>query len=305
MASKMVKPAVAAVASSGMAVSLLALYDYKTMSPMRKLHGWSVDSCKLRYRNQFLAPKREFDMVALSQYNGETRSEIYFSAGGIVWDVTMSDSFAPQKGQYSCFAGRDSTLPLVHMQLDARQVNRSDKWKTLTEKDQKSLNSWVVYFDEKYPRAGVLREWVRDEDYAETQRRFLEENGRRPGVITAPSGLQMEIVQSAQDGAKAVETDSTLIELHYRGYRPDGFVFGDSRNEGAARLRLTPNDTIPGWKEALRLMREGERRLLYLPSSLGYGSKGREPFIAPESTLVFDVEVFRVVGEAPTAPNRS
>merc|ERR1712196_725283 len=101
---------------------------------------------------------------------------------------------------------------------------------------------------------------------------------------------------------KAVDTDNTLVELHFVGRRSDGLVFSDSRSEGGARLRLTPNDMIPGWKEALRLMKEGERRLLYIPAALAYGSGGREPFIPPGSTLVFDVELFRVVGEASTSP---
>eukprot|EP00746_Dinoflagellata_sp_MGD_P083512 gnl/MRDRNA2_/MRDRNA2_332407_c0_seq1.p1 gnl/MRDRNA2_/MRDRNA2_332407_c0~~gnl/MRDRNA2_/MRDRNA2_332407_c0_seq1.p1 ORF type:complete len:277 (-),score=35.76 gnl/MRDRNA2_/MRDRNA2_332407_c0_seq1:17-778(-) len=242
-------------------------------------------------------------MAALAEYNGKSRQECYFSAGGVIWDVSTSESFA-QKGPYSCFAGRDSTLPLVHMQLDARMANRSDKWKEMTEKDHQSLSSWMRYFDEKYRRVGVLREWVRGEEYTDTQQRFLEENGKKLGVATLPSGLQFETLHPALEGAKAVETDKTLVELHFVGRRSDGLVFSDSRSNDGARLRLTPNDMIPGCKEALRLMKEGERRLLYIPAALAYGSKGCEPFIPPGSALVFDVEVFRVVGETPDSSIR-
>ena len=123
---------------------------------------------------------------------------------------------------------------------------------------------------------------------------FLEENGKRPGVITNPSGLQYELI-SAGSGDKPVIADVVLV--HYRGSTIDGSVFDTTHDKGTP-IEIPLDRVIPGWSEGLRMMREGEKAMLYIPPNLAYGERGAGPAIGPHSVIIFEVELLSIVDTA-------
>ncbi len=120
---------------------------------------------------------------------------------------------------------------------------------------------------------------------------FLSENAKREGVKTTASGLQYEVLE-AGNGAQPTATD--MVEVHYTGKLIDGTVF-DSSVERGVPATFGVTQVIPGWVEALQLMREGDSWRLYIPSDLAYGSNGAGGIIGPDMTLIFDVKLLRVI----------
>ncbi|MBK5720067.1 FKBP-type peptidyl-prolyl cis-trans isomerase [Dysgonomonas sp. Marseille-P4677] len=120
---------------------------------------------------------------------------------------------------------------------------------------------------------------------------FLAINGKRPGVVTLPSGLQYEILKEG-NGAKPKATDQ--VKCHYHGTLIDGTVF-DSSVERGQPATFGVNQVIPGWVEALQLMPTGSKWKLFIPSNLAYGPAGAGQAIEPNSTLVFEVEILDIV----------
>ena len=121
-------------------------------------------------------------------------------------------------------------------------------------------------------------------------KKYLEENGKRVEVKTLPSGLQYEVITEG-DGPMPKSTDR--VEVHYTGKLIDGTVFDSSVDRGApATFGVT--QVTPGWVEALQLMKAGSKWRLFIPSQLAYGPQGAGP-IGPNSTLIFDVELLRVL----------
>ena len=121
-------------------------------------------------------------------------------------------------------------------------------------------------------------------------KKFLEENGKRVEVNVTPSGLQYEVLQEGT-GKQPVASDS--VTVHYTGKLIDGTVF-DSSVERGVPATFGVTQVIPGWVEALQLMKEGAKWRLFIPSQLAYGPQGAGNIIGPNSTLIFDVELIKV-----------
>ena len=120
---------------------------------------------------------------------------------------------------------------------------------------------------------------------------FLEENKKRPGIVTLPSGLQYEVINEGT-GKKPKATDQ--VRCHYEGTLVDGTLFDSSIQRGEPAV-FGVNQVIPGWVEALQLMSEGAKWKLYIPSDLGYGARGAGEMIPPLRPLVFGVELLEVL----------
>lgn len=120
---------------------------------------------------------------------------------------------------------------------------------------------------------------------------FLENNGKREGVVTTKSGLQYEILTEGT-GRSPKATDK--VRCHYEGRLINGDVFDSSykRNQPAD---FGLNQVIPGWTEGVQLMKEGAKFRFYIPYLLGYGEQGAGSSIPPYSTLIFDVELIKVL----------
>lgn len=119
---------------------------------------------------------------------------------------------------------------------------------------------------------------------------FLTENGTRAEVKTTPSGLQYEVLEEGT-GRQPAATDR--VTVHYTGKLIDGTVF-DSSEERGEPATFGVNQVIPGWVEALQLMKEGARWRLFIPSALAYGPNGAGGVIGPNQTLIFDVQLLKV-----------
>ena len=125
---------------------------------------------------------------------------------------------------------------------------------------------------------------------AEAGKKFLEENKEKEGVVETASGLQYKVITEGQ-GEKPGASD--FVTTHYEGKTIDGKIFDSSykRNEPA---NFPVNGVIAGWTEALQLMSVGSTYELYIPSELAYGKQGAGADIAPNSTLIFKVELLAV-----------
>lgn len=120
---------------------------------------------------------------------------------------------------------------------------------------------------------------------------FLAENAKRDGIHITKSGLQYEVLES---GNGAQPTANDRVEVHYTGKLIDGTVFDSSIERGVPAM-FGVTQVIPGWVEALQLMREGDSWRLYIPSDLAYGPNGAGGLIGPDATLIFDVQLLRVI----------
>lgn len=120
---------------------------------------------------------------------------------------------------------------------------------------------------------------------------FLMENGKRVEVQTLPSGLQYEVI--AEGEGESPKADDQVM-VHYEGRLIDGTVFDSSIDRGEpATFGVT--QVIPGWVEALQLMKPGAKWRLFIPSALAYGPQGAGGIIGPNQTLIFDVELLKVI----------
>lgn len=122
-------------------------------------------------------------------------------------------------------------------------------------------------------------------------KKFLDENKKRENVVTLPSGLQYEIIKEG-NGEKPKATDK--VKCHYHGTLTNGQVFDSSVQRGEPAV-FGVNQVIPGWVEALQMMPVGSKWKLYIPSELAYGERGAGDAIAPNSALVFEVELLDIV----------
>ena len=120
---------------------------------------------------------------------------------------------------------------------------------------------------------------------------FLAENAKREGIKVTATGLQYEVLESG-NGAQPTANDK--VEVHYTGKLIDGTVFDSSVERGVPAM-IGVTQVIPGWVEALQLMIEGDKWRLYIPSDLAYGPNGAGGVIGPNATLIFDVELLRVI----------
>lgn len=120
---------------------------------------------------------------------------------------------------------------------------------------------------------------------------FLKENAQKPGVITTESGLQYEIIKEGKGPKPTLESS---VRVHYHGTLVDGTVFDSSVQRGEP-IEFPVTGVIPGWTEALQLMPQGSKWKLYIPHELAYGPRGAGGVIAPYSTLIFEVDLLRVL----------
>lgn len=136
------------------------------------------------------------------------------------------------------------------------------------------------------------KEEARMAEMAQAGRDFLASNASEPGVTTTASGLQYQVLTSADDAAAPRPTASDTVSVHYHGTFIDGTVF-DSSVERGEPISFPLNGVIAGWTEGVQLMKVGDSYRFFIPSDLGYGPQGAGP-IPPNTTLIFDVELLGI-----------
>lgn len=119
---------------------------------------------------------------------------------------------------------------------------------------------------------------------------FLAANKKKPGIKTTASGLQYKVLK---EGTGPVPKKTDTVSTHYRGTLLDGTEFDSSiaRNEPAT---FPVTGVIPGWTEALQLMKVGSKWQLFIPAELAYRDQGAGADIGPNAVLVFDIELLGI-----------
>ncbi|MEP5230530.1 MAG: FKBP-type peptidyl-prolyl cis-trans isomerase [Alloalcanivorax sp.] len=133
----------------------------------------------------------------------------------------------------------------------------------------------------------------------EASEKFLADNAERDGVTVTDSGMQYEVLASGEEGAASPTLNDT-VEVHYHGTLPDGTVF-DSSVERDQPATFGLQQIIPGWQEALPMMKEGDKWKIVLPPSLAYGEQGAGGDIGPNQVLIFEIELLDVKGSGDEA----
>ncbi len=170
--------------------------------------------------------------------------------------------------------------------LGIKDVITGEKPKLTDEEAKKVMMAWQqeMMNKQKQDMSGKVEE---NQKLGET---FLAENKTREGVVTTESGLQYKILKEGSGPSPAV-TDK--VTVHYHGMLIDGTVFDSSVDRGQP-ASFPVNGVIPGWVEALQLMKTGAKWKLFIPPALAYGERGAGNVIGPHATLIFDVELLSI-----------
>lgn len=120
--------------------------------------------------------------------------------------------------------------------------------------------------------------------------KYLEENAKKSGVKVTPSGVQYEVI-TAGNGKTPVDGDN--VTIHYTGTFVDGKEFDSSVRNGQP-VTYPVNGFTPGFSEALKMMKEGDKWRVVIPSDLAYGPAGFQGVIPPNAVLIFELELLKV-----------
>ena len=221
----------------------------------------------------------------------------------------VGSAFTNDKDKVSYSIGVDIGRTLQRLQLDLNQdalkQGISDilgnKPTALSDQElQQTLQAFQQQMMQKQ-QASIAKKQEEMKSTAEKNKadgkKFLEDNAKKAGVKTLPSGLQYKVVKEGT-GEKPKDTD--IVETNYRGTLIDGKEF-DSSDKNGGPVSFPVSGVIKGWSEALKLMPVGSKWEIYVPSELAYGDEGAGEDIAPGSTLVFQVELLKIKKEGAAA----
>lgn len=155
------------------------------------------------------------------------------------------------------------------------KVPTTEEFKAIDTQTQSYMREVQAFSKENSPEALTHR--TMGKKYIEN---LLEKD---PKFIQAPSGLVYKILEPGK-GKQFVETDK--IRVMYKGTHVDGNTFDQSKEP----IAFAPNQVVPGFREALLMMRPGAKMIAVLPYNLAYGDRGAGGAIKPYETLVFEIE---------------
>ena len=130
---------------------------------------------------------------------------------------------------------------------------------------------------------------------AASNQKFLADNAAKPGVTKTADGLQYRVLKAGH--GKSPQYADDQVTVTYKGWMINGKVFDQTKPGKTATFPA--GELIPGWIEALSLMKEGDSWELVIPSELGYGERGAGGDIPPNQTLVFDMNLIKVTPAQP------
>jgi len=206
------------------------------------------------------APKLE------TQKQKESYSIGYQVGLSMMKDGVDVDSEVFMQGLQDAVAGKDGLLSMEEMQnliVERREKLRQAQMQKIQEERAKNAQETVD---------------------------FLEENGKKEGIITTESGLQYKILREG-DGASPKEDDT--VTVNYRGTFIDGEEF-DSSYAREKPQTFQANGVIKGWTEALQMMKVGSKWEIYVPPDLAYGRGGLGQRIPPNKLLIFKIELLSI-----------
>lgn len=172
----------------------------------------------------------------------------------------------------------------------AQGLEQALKGETATLSDEEMIQV-LTEFKKKIESNQLVQLQQQAAENAKSGQIFLAENAKRSDIKTTKSGLQYQVLK--QGKGKSPKAKST-VEVHYEGQLLDGTVFDSSfARDKPASFQLT--QVITGWQEGLSLMQPGSRYRFFIPAHLAYGEIGAGDRIAPNSTLIFDIELIRII----------
>ncbi len=163
----------------------------------------------------------------------------------------------------------------------------------------KDLNMFLRTFFQKQQMAKVKAQQEKAAKEAEAKfghikkagEAFLAANKNKEGVKTTQSGLQYIVLKEGK-GEQVKAT--SRIKIHYHGTTIDGKVF-DSTVDKKQPYESLASQFIAGFSEGLQLMKEGSKYKFFIPQELAYKAQQRGELIKPFSTLIFEVEILKII----------
>lgn len=157
---------------------------------------------------------------------------------------------------------------------------------------------------------------IYDEKYAPVKAdkvKYLE--GIKATATKSDTGLAYKIIKQ---GTGKKPADGSTFYIHYAGYLEDGSLFDSSVEEVAKAYgkydagRASQNGynpfpfqagkkdgLIPGFLEGINNLSFGDKAVIFIPSKLGYGERGAGGVIPPNANIIFEVEIFEALPNAP------
>lgn len=217
-----------------------------------------------------------------------------FIISSVTFAATINNK-SPQQDQlgysYGYVMGRSNADTLKDINLDAfiqglKQGSLGQKAILSDEEMAKALTQYKQKSEAKqledFQRIAMIN--------AKIGETFLSENAKKSDVVVTKSGLQYQILKS---GTGKIPKAISKVKVNYEGRLLNGTVFDSSiaRNQS---VDFQVNQVIQGWTEGLQLMPEGSQYRFFIPAKLAYGEIGSGDVIAPNSTLIFDIELLNV-----------
>ena len=190
-------------------------------------------------------------------------------------------------GQQLKQMGLKGTLVINDFAASITDVLEGNDLKVSHQEGQKIVNAFFQELEQKLNAAKAAAGKAAKEEGS----KFLAENAKKDGIIVTKSGLQYEVLTEGT-GKKPKATDT--VRCHYEGRLLDGTVF-DSSYKRNAPADFGLQQVIAGWTEGVQLMAEGAKYRFYIPYMLAYGEGGAGASIPPFATLIFDVELIKVL----------
>jgi FKBP-type peptidyl-prolyl cis-trans isomerase FklB len=214
---------------------------------------------------------------------------------GSLWakEITTKSSEAEQIGySFGYLMGRSNADTLQGIDLDAfsQGLKAAASGQTSSLSDEEMAQVLTEFKRQNDARELILLK-QKAEKNAKIGQAFLQENAKKPGVKTTKSGLQYLVLQPGKGKSPGA---SSNVRVHYEGRLIDGTVF-DSSIARQQPVDFQTTQVISGWTEGLQLMKEGAKYRFFIPADLAYGQIGSGDVIEPNSTLIFDVELLKII----------
>jgi len=199
---------------------------------------------------------------------------------------TLGVNLARQLGDVRPLCEDNNELAIVAKGLLDAIIGRieDDEQKILLKRRGTDLNELIT------ERAKIIQKRIE-----ESGRLILKEMSEQDDVIVLPSGVVVHPLESGPDGTDGVRPSlSSTVKVHYHGTLSDGTVFDSTLNKDPVTFAL--GQVIPGWREALQKMHDGETAMIGIPPEMGYGPDGTPDGRIPGgATLFFKVQLVQVL----------
>lgn len=192
--------------------------------------------------------------------------------------------------------------PELGAEIDKQLISRGfeEALADQSQMDDAAIQQAIQDFQTRMIAKAKEKQQKQAQENLEKGKLYLEDNAKKEGWKVTKSGLQYKVIEPGQ-GAQPKHGDQVVV--HYKGTLIDGTQF-DSSYDRQQPAVFGVDQVIPGWTEALLMMKKGAKYQLAIPPALAYGEEGRGP-IPPNSVLLFDVELLDVQpGKSATAEKK-